>query len=162
MNKPRLSFWQIWNMSFGFLGIQFGFALQNANVSRIFETLGAKIDAIPILMDCRAYHRLDSPADNRAHERQNMEQARQAPPVFFDRGDFSFYRFVYYAELANPLDCGRDAVDHGYVNKHLDGAVQSIRRRHASVRTKDVRICDAKFLHRYRRGRRFGASVYHD
>ncbi|MHC1704573.1 MAG: MFS transporter [Tenuifilaceae bacterium] len=47
--RPRLSFWQIWNMSFGFLGIQFGFALQNANVSRIFETLGAKIDSIPIL-----------------------------------------------------------------------------------------------------------------
>ncbi len=49
MNKPRLSFWQIWNMSFGFLGIQFGFGLQNANVSRIFETLGASIDQIPIL-----------------------------------------------------------------------------------------------------------------
>jgi maltose/moltooligosaccharide transporter len=48
-SKPRLSFWQIWNMSFGFLGIQFGFALQNANVSRIFETLGAKVDDIPIL-----------------------------------------------------------------------------------------------------------------
>ncbi len=47
--KPRLSFWQIWNMSFGFLGIQFGFALQNANVSRIFETLGAEIDQIPVL-----------------------------------------------------------------------------------------------------------------
>lgn len=47
--RPKLSFWQIWNMSFGFLGIQFGFALQNANVSRIFETLGANIDAIPIL-----------------------------------------------------------------------------------------------------------------
>src|SRR6266481_4429061 len=47
--KPRLSFMQIWNMSFGFLGIQFGFALQNANVSRIFQTLGAKIDDIPIL-----------------------------------------------------------------------------------------------------------------
>jgi maltose/moltooligosaccharide transporter len=47
--KPRLSFWQIWNMNFGFLGIQFGFALQNANVSRIFETLGANIDDIPIL-----------------------------------------------------------------------------------------------------------------
>lgn len=39
-DKPKLSFWQIWNMSFGFLGIQFGFALQNANTSRIFETLG--------------------------------------------------------------------------------------------------------------------------
>ena len=47
--KPKLSFWQIWNMSFGFLGIQFGFALQNANVSRIFENLGAEIDKIPIL-----------------------------------------------------------------------------------------------------------------
>jgi len=47
--KPRLSFWQIWNMSFGFLGIQFGFALQNANVSRIFDSLGADIGNIPIL-----------------------------------------------------------------------------------------------------------------
>ncbi|NJB85298.1 maltose/moltooligosaccharide transporter [Lewinella marina] len=47
--KPRLSFWEIWNMSFGFLGIQFGFALQNANVSRIFETLGASPDELPIL-----------------------------------------------------------------------------------------------------------------
>ena len=47
--KPKLSFWEIWNMSFGFLGIQFGFALQNANVSRIFETLGAELDDIPIL-----------------------------------------------------------------------------------------------------------------
>lgn len=41
IERPRLGFWEIWNMSFGFLGIQFGFALQNANTSRIFETLGA-------------------------------------------------------------------------------------------------------------------------
>jgi maltose/moltooligosaccharide transporter len=47
--KPRLSFWQIWNMSFGFMGIQFGFALQNANTSRIFSNLGANADDIPIL-----------------------------------------------------------------------------------------------------------------
>ena len=47
--KPLLSFWQLWNMSFGYVGIQFGFALQNANVSRIFETLGAKLDKMPIL-----------------------------------------------------------------------------------------------------------------
>lgn len=47
--KPELSFWQIWNMCFGFLGIQFGFALQNANVSRIFQTLGANVNDIPIL-----------------------------------------------------------------------------------------------------------------
>jgi len=46
--KPRLNFWQIWNMSFGFLGIQFGFALQNANVSRIFQTLGADVDKLSV------------------------------------------------------------------------------------------------------------------
>ena len=45
--KPQLSFWQIWNMCFGFLGIQFGFALQNANVSRIFQTLSAEMDSLP-------------------------------------------------------------------------------------------------------------------
>jgi maltose/moltooligosaccharide transporter len=49
MEKRKLSFWQIWNMSFGFLGIQMGFALQNSNMSRIFQTLGANIDDIPIL-----------------------------------------------------------------------------------------------------------------
>ena len=48
-SKPRLGFWQIWNMCFGFLGIQFGFALQNANVSRIFQTLGASMEEIPML-----------------------------------------------------------------------------------------------------------------
>ncbi len=48
MKKPRLSFWQIWNMSFGFLGIQFGFALQNANVSRIFETLGGGVEKLSV------------------------------------------------------------------------------------------------------------------
>ncbi|OON60857.1 MFS transporter [Massilia sp. KIM] len=46
--KPRLSFWQLWNMSFGFFGIQFGFALQNANTSRIFSTLGANPDDLAL------------------------------------------------------------------------------------------------------------------
>jgi maltose/moltooligosaccharide transporter len=47
--KPALSFWQIWNMSFGFLGIQFGFALQGGYMSRIFQSLGAKPEEIPAL-----------------------------------------------------------------------------------------------------------------
>jgi len=49
MSTKKLSFWQIWNMSFGFLGIQFGFALQGGNMSRIFQTLGASEDSIPML-----------------------------------------------------------------------------------------------------------------
>lgn len=44
--KPQLSFWQIWNLSFGFLGVQFGFALQNANVSRILSDLGADLHSL--------------------------------------------------------------------------------------------------------------------
>ncbi len=48
-SRPKLSFWQIWNMSFGFLGIQFGFALQGGFMSRIFQTLGASSDEIPML-----------------------------------------------------------------------------------------------------------------
>ena len=49
MKKRILGFWEIWNMSFGFLGIQFGFALQGGFMSRIFQTLGAEKDAIPLL-----------------------------------------------------------------------------------------------------------------
>ncbi|HEY6231781.1 MAG TPA: MFS transporter, partial [Pyrinomonadaceae bacterium] len=49
MNKPRMSFWQIWNMSFGFLGIQFGWGLQLANMSGIYTYLGAKPEQVPIL-----------------------------------------------------------------------------------------------------------------
>jgi maltose/moltooligosaccharide transporter len=49
MEKRTLSFWQIWNMSFGFLGIQFGFALQGGFMSRIFQTLGAGKEDIPLL-----------------------------------------------------------------------------------------------------------------
>jgi maltose/moltooligosaccharide transporter len=49
MERPRLGFWQIWNMSFGFLGIQFGWGLQMANMSAIYEYLGASADQIPML-----------------------------------------------------------------------------------------------------------------
>ena len=49
MEKPNKSFWQIWNMSFGFFGIQFGWGLQMANMSAIYEYLGARADQLPIL-----------------------------------------------------------------------------------------------------------------
>ena len=47
--KPRLSFWQIWNMSFGFMGIQFGWGLQLANMSGIYTYLGAKPEEVRAL-----------------------------------------------------------------------------------------------------------------
>jgi len=48
-HKPTLSFWQIWNMSFGFLGIQFGWALQMANMSAIYSFLGAREEQLALL-----------------------------------------------------------------------------------------------------------------
>jgi maltose/moltooligosaccharide transporter len=49
MQRPRLSFWQMFNMSFGFLGIQFGWGLQLANMSAVYERLGARPDQVPLL-----------------------------------------------------------------------------------------------------------------
>ncbi|MEG3182075.1 MFS transporter [Sphingomonas sp. LT1P40] len=49
MEKPRQGFWGLFNLSFGFFGIQIGFALQNANMSRIFQSLGTEIDNLPAL-----------------------------------------------------------------------------------------------------------------
>src|SRR5437868_4182505 len=49
MNRPRMSFWQIWNMSFGFLGIQFGWGLQLANMSPIYKYLHAEESSLPYL-----------------------------------------------------------------------------------------------------------------
>jgi len=46
MKKPNLSFWQIWNLSFGFMGVQIGYSLQNGNTSRILEALGAHVESI--------------------------------------------------------------------------------------------------------------------
>ena len=52
--KPRLSFWQIWNMSFGFFGIQFGWGLQMGNMSAIYEFLGASESALQLGIASRA------------------------------------------------------------------------------------------------------------
>jgi len=49
MERQRLSFWQMFNMSFGFLGIQFGWGLQLANMSAVYERLGARPDEVPLL-----------------------------------------------------------------------------------------------------------------
>ena len=49
IEKPRQSIGALWNISFGFLGIQVGFALQTANMSRIFQSLGSSLDDLPAL-----------------------------------------------------------------------------------------------------------------
>ena len=87
MDKPRLGFWQIWNMSFGFLGIQFGWGLQMANMSAIYEYLGATADQIPMLWLAAPLTGLIVQPIIGAHERPHLGPARAAAPVLPGRRD---------------------------------------------------------------------------
>ena len=85
--RPRLRFWQIWNMSFGFLGIQFGWGLQMANMSAIYEYLGAS----PTRSRCSGSPRR-SPASSCSRSSAHMSdrtwgRARPPPSVLPGRRD---------------------------------------------------------------------------
>ncbi len=82
MQKPRKSFWQIWNMSFGFLGIQFGWGLQMANMSAIYEYLGARADQIPILWLAAPLDRPDRSAHHRQCQRHTWTRLGRRRPYF--------------------------------------------------------------------------------
>ena len=111
--KPRLSFWQIWNMSFGFMGIQFGWGLQLANMSGIYTYLGANPDDIPILWLAGPVTGLLVQPDRRLDERPDMEPAGPPPPVFPGRRDSRQHRPLLHAGLARALDGRRPALDSG-------------------------------------------------
>ena len=111
--KPELSFWQIWNMCFGFLGIQFGFALQNANVSRIFQTLGAKVDDIADPVGRRAADRPDRAADHRPLFGPHLDPPGSAPAVLPGRRDSGHHGAGVHAQRAHAVDGRRRAVDDG-------------------------------------------------
>ena len=151
--KPPLSFWQIWNMCFGFLGIQFGFALQNANVSRIFQTLGAEVEDLPILWVAAPLTGLIvQPIIGYMSDRTWGRFGRRRP--YFTVGAvLASLGIVHHAELADIVDRGRHALDHGCQYQHLDGAVSGIRRRHAARAAAHERIRDAEFLYRHWRCR---------
>jgi len=84
-NKPALSFWQIWNMSFGFLGIQFGWGLQMANMSAIYSYLGARPGQIAYygLPPC---HRSSYSATDRPGQRQDLDTPGAPAAIYPGRG----------------------------------------------------------------------------
>ena len=91
-DKPKLDFWQIWNMSFGFLGIQFGWGLQMANMSAIYEYLGARADQIPMLwLAAPLTGLIVQPIIGYVSDR-TWGRARPAAAVFPDRRDSQFRR----------------------------------------------------------------------
>ena len=94
MKKPRLSFWQIWNMSFGFLGIQFGWGLQLANMSPIYKYLHAE-DSLPYPLARWSNHWSDQSTHHRFDERSHLEPARTSPSVFSCRRNPREYRAFF-------------------------------------------------------------------
>ena len=122
--KPRLSFWQIWNMCFGFFGIQIGWGLQNANVSRIFQSLGASIDEIPILwIAAPLTGLLVQPIVGYFSDHTWNRFGRRHP---------GFHGIVRHAQFFVPVDgCGH-ALDHGRLDQHHHGAIPRLCRRHAA------------------------------
>jgi len=82
--KPRLSFWQIWNLSFGFLGVQFGFALQNANASRILTSLGADPHSLSLFwLVAPVMGLLVQPVVGAASDQTWNRLGRRSPYIFF-------------------------------------------------------------------------------
>ena len=83
MKQPQLSFWQIWNVSFGFLGVQIGFAMQNGNVSRILTDLGADLSSLSLFwLAAPIMGLLVQPIVGAASDRTWNRMGRRLPYIF--------------------------------------------------------------------------------
>jgi len=125
--KKKLSFWQIWNMSFGFLGIQFGFALQGGFMSRIFQTLGAEKDTIPFLwIAAPLTGLLVQPIVGYLSDRTWHPRFGRRKPFFFFGAVMSTIALFFCPLLLSTLDGGRCALDLGRLHQCVHGAFPSL------------------------------------
>ena len=133
MERPRLSFWQIWNMSFGFFGIQFGWGLQMANMSAIYEYLGASQQEIAWLWIAAPLTGLIvQPIIGYASDRTWGRLGRRRP--YLPGGGCPLHaRPDRHAEFVRRLDGRRTALDPRCEHQYHDGAVPGIRRRHVAA-----------------------------
>lgn len=83
--KPNLPFWGLWNLSFGFFGVQIAYALQSANISRIFATLGADPHNLSYFWILPPLMGITGTADCRNTERQDMDSLRSPYTLFIYR-----------------------------------------------------------------------------
>ena len=160
MNKPPRNFWQIWNMSFGFLGIQFGWGLQMANMSAIYEYLGAHADQIPILwLAAPLTGLIVQPIIGHASDR-TWGRARPPAPVFPHRRDSQLARADLHAEQFDALWMAAGLL--WILDASINISMEPFRAFVADMLPEaaaHARVRDAEPLHRPRRGRRVGAAV---
>lgn len=124
LKKKELSFWQIWNMSFGFLGIQFGFALQGGFMSRIFQTPGADKDAIPFLwISDPLTGLLIQPIVGYLSDRTWHPKFGRRKPFFFYRSSSQHNSIILRTLLFRSLDGSRFPLDSGCLGQHQHGAI---------------------------------------
>ena len=121
--KPMRSFAQMFNMNFGFLGIQFGWALQLANMSVIYEYLGARPDQIPILwLAAPLTGLLIQPLIGAASDR-TWTRPRPPPALLPGRRAAFLAHAAAHAERAFHLGCRRVPVGAGRLHQRLHGAL---------------------------------------
>lgn len=112
MEKPRLSFWQIWNLSFGFMGVQIGYSLQNGNTSRILEALGADVHNINLFWLAAPLAGLFvQPIIGLSSDKTWTKLGRRIPFIFFGAIASALAMFFmpnaeYFAYLLPPLMFG--------------------------------------------------------
>ena len=128
-NKPRLSFWQIWNMSFGFMGIQIGFGLQQANMSPIYKYLGAEESSLPYLWLAGPVTGLLIQPIIGAMSDRTWNRLGRRRPYFLIGAIASSICLAADAVFVGALDGGESFVDFRREHQHEHGAVSRVRRR---------------------------------
>ena len=149
-------------MSFGFLGIQIGFALQNANVSRIFETLGAKVEDIPMLwIAAPVTGLLVQPIVGYLSDRTWNRLGRRRPYFLVGAILASLALLVMPNSPALWVAAGMLWIMDASINISME-PFRAFVGDNLPVGAADHRLRDAELLHRYRRGRRVAAALAAD
>ena len=159
MDKPRFGFWQIWNMSFGFFGIQFGWGLQMANMSAIYEYLGAAPDEIPMLWLAAPLTGLIVQPIIGSMSDRTWNRLGRRRPYFLVGAIFSSAALLLMPHSIGAVDGCRAALDPGRFDQHQHGAVSRLRRRPAAGGAAYSRLRHAELVHRPRRRPRLGLAV---
>ncbi len=133
MEKRRLSFWEVWNLSFGFLGIQMGFALQSANASRILQIFGADVEELSwFWIVAPLMGLIVQPIVGHYSDKTWTRMGRRKP--FFLTGAFDFscrtdrhaQRRSAHRHLPCPVDRSRHAHGHGRSLQHCHGTLSCL------------------------------------
>jgi hypothetical protein len=160
--KPDRSFWQIWNMSFGFFGIQFGWGLQMANMSAIYEYLGARADQIPILwLAAPLTGLLIQPIIGHASDRTWGRLGRRRP--YFLAG--AILSSLMLILMPNCAALWMAAGMLWILDASINVSMEPFRAFVADILPEGQRtsgFCDAEFVYRTGRGHRVGAAVAPD